>query len=188
MEARSSAPSTDPGRHDAAAVAPLPVEVIRSARRTKTSAARIVDGTIEVRIPAWLSDAQARRTVDDLVARLERARQLDARSTDLERRSHALARRYGLPRPHAIRWVGNQARRWGSCTPTSREIRISSRLRHAPGYVLDYVIVHELAHLVERGHGPAFRALEDRFPQRERAEGFLEAMALGLAADEYCAD
>jgi predicted metal-dependent hydrolase len=58
----------------------------------------------------------------------------------------------------------------------------------SPGYVLDYVIVHELAHLVEHGHGPKFKDLEDRFPQRERAEGFLEAMSLGLAAPEFQAE
>jgi predicted metal-dependent hydrolase len=44
-----------------------------------------------------------------------------------------------------------------------------------PRWVLDYVIVHELAHLVERGHGPAFNALVDRYAKAERARGYLIA-------------
>ena len=44
--------------------------------------------------------------------------------------------------------------------------------------MLDAVIVHELAHLVELGHGPEFQALADRYPKQERAYGFLLAMQL----------
>ena len=162
--------------------------MIRSPRRHKTSAARVVHGVIEVRIPAWLSASQEAQTVDGLVARLRKSTDLSDTVADLAERSLWLARRFDLPRPRLIRWVGNQHKRWGSCTPSTGEIRISSRLRRAPGYVLDYVIVHELAHLVEHGHGPKFKDLEDRFPQRERAEGFLEAMSLGLAAPEFQAE
>jgi predicted metal-dependent hydrolase len=48
--------------------------------------------------------------------------------------------------------------------------------------VLDYVIVHELAHLRYHGHGPRFRALVDRYPLAERARGFL--IAKGLEPEE----
>lgn len=162
--------------------------IIRSRRRKKTSAARIVDGVIEVRVPAWLSALDEARTVEDLVNRVRRAHELAARGPDLASRARRLARRYDLPQPASIRFVGNQQQRWASCTPATREIRISSRLRRAPAYVLDYVIVHELAHLVDGGHGPTFRALERRYPQCERAEGFLEAMGMGLAAEHHQAD
>ena len=166
----------------------LPVEVVRSSKRRKTSSARIVDGVIQGRIPAWLSRKDERATVDDLVARVCRAQELADRGADLEQRSKRLAARYDLPEPSSIRWVGNQQHRWGSCTPSTGDIRISSRLRRVPDYVLDYVIVHELAHLVEHGHGPRFTELERRFPRWERAEGFLEAMGLGVAAESHVAD
>lgn len=166
----------------------LPVRVVRSRRRKKTSAARIIDGFIEVRIPAWLPNGQANATVADLVDRVRRASDLANRGAELEARAHRLAEQFGLPSPSSIRWVGNQSRRWGSCTPATGEIRISSRLRRVPDYVLDYVVVHELAHLVEPGHDAAFRDLEARFPQCERAEGFLEAMGFGLAAGRHQAD
>lgn len=168
--------------------APLPYEVIRSSRRKKTSSARIVDGVIEVRIPAWLSEDAAHATVVDLVARVTKSHDMSQRGPELVERAARLAAQFDLPEPSAIRWVGNQDHRWGSCTGVTGEVRISSRLRNVPAYVLDYVIVHELAHLIEANHGAAFKAIERRFPKAERAEGFLEAMALSKASPAFVAD
>jgi predicted metal-dependent hydrolase len=96
---------------------------------------------------------------------------------DLDQRAAQLAARYGLPRPASITWSERQQQRWGSCTPGDRSIRISTRMAQMPAWVLDYVIVHELAHLVESGHGPAFKTLVDRYPKAERARGYLIAKA-----------
>ena len=85
--------------------------------------------------------------------------------------------------PASIRWATNQTKRWGSCTLATREIRISSRLRVAPAWVLDAVIVHELAHLLEPGHTARFRELEARYPRRHDADMFLEGYALGMHMD-----
>ena len=70
------------------------------------------------------------------------------------------------PVPASVRWVTNQGSRWGSCTPADRTIRLSTRLQGMPSWVVDYVLVHELAHLLEAGHGPAFWELVDRYPRR----------------------
>ena len=166
----------------------LAVRVIRSTKRSKTSSARLVDGVVEVRVPAWLSARERNRTVTDLVARVRAATPAAAGVVDLVERAEMLAARYDLPVPSSIRWVTNQGRRWGSCTPATGTIRISHRLQRVPDWVLDAVLVHELAHLVEPGHGPRFRALEERYPLRERAEGFLEAMSAGLADPVWCVD
>ena len=115
----------------------------------------------------------------EMLRRFERSRATAA--LDLEARATLLARRYRLPVPASVRWVDNQRSRWGSCTPADRSVRISSRLTDVPVWVLDYVLVHELAHLLEVGHGPAFRALVGRYPLAERATGFL--MAKGLDGD-----
>ena len=89
--------------------------------------------------------------------------------------------------PETVRWVDNQNSRWGSCTPSDRSIRLSTRLQGMPAWVIDYVLVHELAHLIEAGHTPAFWAWVDRYPKAERAKGFLEGVAcatqLGLQAE-----
>jgi predicted metal-dependent hydrolase len=112
-----------------------------------------------------------------MVRRLERSSRTGG--IDLSERAAELADRYELPRPSTIRWVDNQQLRWGSCTPVDGSVRISSKLVTEPGWVLDYVIVHELAHLVVPGHGRDFWDLVDRYPRAERARGWLMARAAG---------
>ncbi|MEQ1787523.1 MAG: M48 family metallopeptidase [Acidimicrobiales bacterium] len=168
----------------AAGVAAMPVDVVRSSKRRKSVSARIVDGRIVVRMPQWMTKAQEAEYVDAMVAKL--VRQHTAKAVDLSVRTAELARRYHLPVPTSIRFVSNQASRWGSCSPSNGEIRISDRVAAFPGWVLDAVIVHELAHLVEANHSPAFHALADRYPKQERAYGFL--LAMQLADDEADTD
>ncbi len=162
----------------------LPVRVIRSTKRKKSSAARIVDGVIEVRIPSWMSSADETTTVAELVAKIEKKRAVNT-AVDLMARGRKLATVYRLPMARDIRWVTNQTTRWGSCSFEVGEIRISSRLARVPDWVLDYVLLHELTHLVESGHGPEFHRLMARYPRAERAEGFLDAMALGCADPRF---
>ena len=109
-------------------------------------------------------------------------RRTTSATIDLEARAALLARRFDLPVPRTIRFVENQRARWGSCTPANGSIRLSSRLAEFPSWVLDHVIVHELAHLLEPGHGRAFRALVARDPLGERATGFL--LAKGMDGDD----
>lgn len=162
-----------------ATVLAMEVEVVRSARRRKTVSARVVDGRLRVSIPSWMSPEDERRHVDDMVERIARKR--TTAGVDLTERAALLADRYGLPRPGSIRWVDNQLARWGSCTPVDGTIRISSRLAGFPTWVVDFVLVHELAHLVVPGHGPAFQHLVARYPKAERAIGYL--IAKGMEAD-----
>jgi hypothetical protein len=157
------------------------VDVIRSAKRRKTAQARLVAGRLEVRIPARSSKAEEQRLVEVFRRRYERAG--SSTSIDLTARAKALAKRFDLPVPAEIRWVTNQAHRWGSCTPSTGVIRISDRMASFPPWVVDHVVVHELAHLVERSHGPAFQALAGRYPLAERAEGYLLAKSDGASPD-----
>lgn len=163
----------DPGHGPNPALPDLDIEVVRSRRRRKTAEARLVGSTLTVRIPASCSTAEERRFVDHFVAKFERSRR--ASLVDLDRRADELATAYDLPRPASIRWVSNQLHQWGSCTPAERTIRLSDRMAGFPRWVVDYVIVHELAHLVEADHGPAFWALVERYPRTERARGYLMA-------------
>jgi predicted metal-dependent hydrolase len=156
----------------------FPVRVIRSPKRRRSAHAQLVDGEIVVRIPARMSKADEAVFVAELVERIEKREQRSA--IDIEARTRDIARRYDLPTPASIRFVDNQRSRWGSCTIESREIRVSSKLANYPLWVLDYVIVHELAHLVVADHSPAFHALVDRYPKAERARGYLTAKADGL--------
>lgn len=137
--------------------------------------------TIVVLIPATLTRAQEAEWVDTMVKRLERSEARRRPSDDeLMARARRLSRDHleGRARPATVRWVSNQRSRWGSCTPADRSIRLSERLQGMPAWVVDYVLVHELAHLLEAGHGPRFWAWVDRYPDAERAKGYL----LGYAA------
>jgi predicted metal-dependent hydrolase len=157
------------------------IEVIRSAKRVKTVQARVVDGVLQVRAPARLSDAELAPIIDDLKGKLtNRARKAQLDDKALERRARELNRRYfdGKLEWASIRWVTNQSKRAGSCTPAggtraAGTIRISHRVAEMPAFVRDYVLVHELAHLIEPNHGPRFWEWVNRYPKTERARGYL---------------
>ncbi len=126
-----------------------------------------------------------RRMLDRLAAKEQRRRLSD---DDLLDRARELSTRYldGRALPNSVRWVENQQHRWGSCTPDHATIRLSTRLRGMPAWVVDYVIMHELVHLLVPSHGPRFWALVERYPKAERARGFLEgfSMAASGSAEE----
>lgn len=155
----------------------LPVHVVRSPRRKKTVSARVVAGQIEVRVPAGLSVEREERLVSEMVSKVQR--RASSTEVDLTTRAAELARRFRLSKPDEIVWSSRQNTRWGSCTPSERRIRISDRLASSPTWVLDSVIVHELAHLEIPDHGPEFEALVSRYPLTERARGYLMAMGEG---------
>lgn len=161
------------------------VEVVRSDRRRRTVSASRQGDRIVVRVPARLPRAEVDRWVATLVERVLAAERRSRPSDDeLARRAGMLSGRYldGLARPVTVRWVDNQQRRWGSCTPADGSIRLSRRLASTPTYVRDFVLLHELAHLVEPDHGPAFKALMGRYPDEERAEAYLAGWS---AADAF---
>ncbi|PRH78360.1 metal-dependent hydrolase [Streptomyces solincola] len=156
------------------------VEVRRSSRRRRTvSAYREGDRTV-VLIPARMSEAEERRWVtvmlDKLAAQEGRRALGDAELTE---RAERLSEQVfgGRVRPTSVRWVTNQNSRWGSCTPAEGSIRLSHRLQGMPEYVVDYVLAHELAHLLVPGHGPRFWRLLEAYPRTERARGYLEGVA-----------
>lgn len=175
---------SDDGQFSAPMASPssLPVEVVRSTRRSKTVSADVVDGRIRVRVPAWLSAEDEARHVSALVARIQRKHRSD--HIDLDARATLLAARHGLPTPHSVRWSDRQNARWGSCSVASGDIRVTRRLAEWPTWVLDYVLVHELAHLAVPDHSPAFHALVEQYPLAERAKGFLFAMGQYGRADD----
>lgn len=156
------------------------VEVRRSHRRQRTVTAYREGGRVVVCVPARFTKAEERHWIDTMLDRLA-ARERRRRPGDsrLLVRSRELSRRHldGRADPVSVRWSGDQRSRWGSCTPTDGSIRVSDRLKGVPGWVLDYVLVHELVHLLVVDHGPAFWALVDRYPRAERARGFLDGLS-----------
>jgi predicted metal-dependent hydrolase len=157
------------------------VEVRRSTRRRRTVSAYQDGDRVIVLIPARFSPAEEQEWVARMVARLDGASGRRPRDGDaaLARRARELSDRYlaGQAHPASVHWVSAMRTRWGSCTPTERTIRLSRALQDMPTWVQDYVLLHELAHLVEPGHGPRFWRLVQRYPRTERARGFLDGVS-----------
>ena len=157
------------------------VEVRRSTRRRRTVSADRDGDRIVVNIPARFTRAQEAEWVERMVRRVRGAGRRPRPSGDAEllRRAHELSRQYlgGQAVPHSVRWVPPMRTRWASCTPADRTIRLSRRLREMPQWVQDYVLLHELAHLLVPGHNAAFWALLDRYPRTERARGYLDGVS-----------
>lgn len=155
------------------------VGVRRSARRRTTVAAFREGGRIVVAIPGSFTSAEEDLWVERMVERISAAEQRRRPSdADLTKRAQDLAHRYlgARVRPTSVSWASNQGSRWGSCSPLAATIRVSDRLVGMPEWVLDYVLVHELAHLVVAGHGPEFWELVDAYPHAARARGFLDGV------------
>ncbi|MDN5746568.1 MAG: M48 family metallopeptidase [Nocardioidaceae bacterium] len=156
------------------------VEVRRSSRRRRTISAHLDGEAIVVLVPDNLTADEERAWVSKMVARVERKERRAAvprkwTDADLAERARRLSDEFlgGLAVPRSVRWVGNQRFRWGSCTPKDRTIRLSERLQRMPDWVIDYVLVHELAHLIEPGHDEKFWGWVAHYPATEKAKGYL---------------
>mgnify|MGYP006191911955 CR=1 FL=1 len=156
------------------------MEIRRSERRRRTVSAYRDGPKIVVLMPDNLSVTEERAWVSKMVARIENKERRAAvprrwTDEDLIARAQELSDSYlgGLAVPESVRWVGNQRSRWGSCTPKDRTIRLSERLQRMPEWVIDYVIVHELAHLIEPQHDDKFWAWVAHYPPAEKAKGYL---------------
>ncbi|MCZ4499395.1 MAG: family peptidase [Marmoricola sp.] len=156
------------------------IEVRRSARRTRTVSAYRKDGKVIVMIPARFTRAEEAEWVDTMLGKLEGKAQRGRRTDDqLMKRARELNREFlhGRAIPTSVRWVDNMTTRWGSCTTGEGTIRLSDRLQTMPVWVVDYVLLHELAHLLEPSHNQRFWHWVDKFPKAERAKGYLEGVA-----------
>ena len=157
------------------------IEVRRSSRRKKTISAEMVGEALVVSIPERMSRAEEQEWVRKMAARMSQRKRRDRLNTGdaLARRARELADLYvdgvGV---RDIEWIETQKSRWGYCSPVDSQIRLSLALADYPTWVRDYVIVHELAHLIVSDHSDGFWELVNRYPLTERARGFLIAKGM----------
>lgn len=154
---------------------PFQIEIIRSKKRRRTVSAQMHGEVLRVSIPSWMSKAEETSSVAEMIRRFKR--KIATQDVDLAERARVLAKRYSLRTPDHIEWAENLTSVWGLCTPSIKNIRLSTRLVGFPTWVLDYVIVHELAHLHVSGHGADFWEIARRYEKSERAIGYLMAKA-----------
>ena len=165
---------------------PFQIEVVRSKKRRRTVSAQMHGDVLRVSIPSWMSKTEEATNVAEMVRRFKR--KIATQEVDLTDRARILAKRYSLRTPGSIEWAENLTSVWGLCTPSTKTIRMSTRLVGFPSWVLDYVIVHELAHLHVSGHGPDFWEITRRYEKTERAIGYLIAKAGDTEDDDDVID
>ena len=160
-----------------------PIRIVASRRRRRTVAARLRSGVLELLVPDWMPRAERERWAEEMRRRIEKRMERARPSDDkLSMRARTLNDRHFGGR---LRWTSigfaDLSHLWGSCTFTTGAIRIAARAATLPDWVIDYLVVHELAHLEQSDHGPAFHELENRYPLTERARGYLMAIDQGAA-------
>ncbi|MCJ7698401.1 MAG: M48 family metallopeptidase, partial [Thermoplasmata archaeon] len=79
-----------------------------------------------------------------------------------------------------IMFVTNQHSRFGCCTSIDKTIRISERVKAMPSWVQDYIIIHELTHLLHPDHSKNFWEIVNHYKYAERAKGYLIAVGAGV--------
>lgn len=164
----------------------MEVKIIRSPDRKKTVQAKMVGDTLVVYLPLGMHREEERKLIEDMKQKLEKRKLNKHINKDdyLKKRFDEFNNKYfqGRLKVNSIEFVTNQERKNGSCTPANCTIRLSHKLLDMPKWVLDYVIMHEMAHLVHPDHSKAFWGKVGEFKYTERARGFL--IAKGMEEEE----
>ncbi len=157
---------------------PQHIEIVRSAQRSKTVSGAFKHGKLRIYVPALLSKEQEEHYVATIVERVERreTQQMLNEGDPLRKRAAELNAAYfaGKLDIASVTYVTNQNSRFGSCSVRRKTIRLSHHLAEAPAWVRDYVLMHELAHLIEPGHNRRFWAIVDRYPRAQEARRYLK--------------
>lgn len=148
-----------------------------SARRTRTVSARIVGGILEMSVPGDIKHGELKKITGKLINKIHR-KELKTQHNRTRPLTEVFARlndRYfeGKLKVESIEYTARQNRKFGCCFPDSARILLSDRLINMPDWVRDYVVIHEMAHLIEPNHGAAFWNIVSRYKLAERARGYL---------------
>lgn len=167
---------------------PPQVTIIRSRRRKKTIQTKSGDGRLWIYLPAGMNPKDEQKWIDRMIQRNERWEQKKTvkQSDDwLIHRAQELNKKYfNGTLNFSIRFVTNQNSRYGSCTSLDKSIRISNRVKIMPSWVQDYIIIHELSHLIYPDHSKKFWETVNRYRYAERAKGYLIALGVEKIDEE----
>jgi len=155
----------------------MEVKIIRSKRRYRSAAARVRNNVLEVRVPFWISRAKAEQLTDYFLAKIKKKQK---RQSDqfLNKKAKRLVKKYfdqKIP-DFSVIWSNRLTSAFGLCLMGKKEIRISSRLKNAPGWVIDYLLTHELAHFLVSAHNKEFWCLVNKYPWAKQAKIFLKGI------------
>lgn len=156
------------------------IKILRSKKRKRCVSARMVKDILIVRAPEHIADERLQKVIGELKAKIERKQLREELNKDqfLVRRAQEINKQYFEDKLHinSIQYVTSQNSKFACCNYRTGNIRISHRIGKMPQWVKDYVIVHELAHLVVPDHSQAFWEVVNRYKLSERARGYLLAV------------
>jgi hypothetical protein len=164
----------------------MEVKIKRSSRRLRTVSARLVNDTLLISAPVDLPEGRLEKITADFKSRFEKKKLKEelSRKQDLREIAVLLNKKYfgNQLKINSIEYVSGQSSKFGCCNYHSANIRISHRVGLMPRWVRDYVLIHEMAHLLEPNHSRAFWNIVSRYKLAERARGYL--MAVGFDMDQ----
>ncbi|MDH7507573.1 MAG: M48 family metallopeptidase [Candidatus Thermoplasmatota archaeon] len=157
------------------------IEIKRSKRRKKTVEARFVKNKLVIYLPEGMNKSDEKKWINKMIKWGERRKTQKKlnKNKQLLIRSQKLSKKYFNGKlDFSIKFVSNQKSRFGSCSIRTKSIRISDKLAKVPQWVLDYVIIHEIAHLIYPNHSNKFWEKVNQYKYAERARGYLIAMGM----------
>ena len=162
----------------------MEIKIIRSPRRKRTVSARMVNSCLVVSAPSAISEENLTKIVSDFKLKFEKKKlkeELD-RNQPLSLIAASLNEKYfsSQLKINSIEYVTTQNSKYGCCNYNDGHIRISHKVGFMPKWVRDYVLIHEMAHLIVPNHSKAFWDIVYRYELAERARGFLMAAGFPL--------
>ena len=157
----------------------MEVKIIRSHRRRRSVSARLVNDLLVVRAPLMISQGRLDEIVNGFKLRFSRKKvkaELDEKE-NLSDLAKDINREYfeNKLKIGSIEYTVNQNSRFGCCNYRSAKILISHKIGLLPKWVRKYVLIHEMAHLIQPNHSRAFWDIVYRYKLTERARGYLMA-------------
>ncbi|MBN1969005.1 MAG: M48 family metallopeptidase [Candidatus Delongbacteria bacterium] len=160
------------------------VEIIYSRKRKKTISAELNEDRSILRVLAPYGISQ--KILSPIIEKLKN-KTLKKRVKDsdeyLLKRSESINKNFfsGNLKNFTIYYSGKIGKgSWGLCNLLDREIKLNKELSEYPEWVIDYVIMHEMTHLIVSGHNKEFWDIVNRYDKTERAIGFLIAKGMEL--------
>jgi predicted metal-dependent hydrolase len=162
------------------------IKITRSLKRRKTIGAQLINNILHVYAPHNISDEKLDKIIISFKQRFTNSLLKKKLNNEkpLKEIAEIINKKYLKNRLDissiSIEYVTGQTHKFGCCNYQNKSIRISHQIAKMPDWVRDYVIMHELSHLIEPNHSKLFWDIVSEYKLAERAKGYLIAKGMEL--------